>query len=311
VGAEAVKALLAGPTTAEANRGLATAIPRDTRFVDVTIADGTARVDLSRDFEAGGAGLGVTLRLAQVTCTVGQFPTVKGVRFLLAGQPVSVLSGEGVAVDTPVTCDSYRQLQGLAAFTGIWPFATAAELDAYARGADRVFRDPVATAREFASRYVGMDQPVTFAFRSTGAGAGEVPVGFRFREGHTPLPDPKPTFTVTLHQLGPQGADGPWTVVGATSPDLRVDSPRPGDRVASPLGVSGNVVAFESTAQLQLREDGMLAGQSLGKGVMTGGAGSVAFRAPSKPAGALVVLDLSAADGQVLRATVVRVRLTP
>lgn len=36
--------------------------------------------------------------------------------------------------------------------------------------------------------------------------------------------------------------------------------------------------------------------------------GDIAFRAPSKPAGALVFTDLSAADGQVLRATVVRVR---
>jgi hypothetical protein len=314
VGAEAVKALLAGPTAAEANRGLATAIPRETRFGGLEIVDGVARVDLSRDFEAGGGSLGVTLRLAQVTCTVGQFPTVKGVRFLVAGQLVSVFSGDGIVVDKPVTCDSYRQFQGQAAasatFAGIWPFATKAELDAYAGGGDRLFRDPVATAREFAARYVGMEEPVTFAFRASGAGAGEVPVGFRFREGRNPLPDPQPTFTVSVRQLGAQGADGPWTVVGAASANLRVDGPKAGDRVTSPLAVSGNVVAFEATAQLQVREDGMLAGQSLGRGVMTGGAGSVPFRAPGRPAGALVVLDLGAADGQVLRATVVRVRFT-
>src|SRR5687768_11905061 len=84
IGAEAVKALLAGPTTAEGRAGWSTAVPKETRFVDLTIdGSGIAKVDLSRDFESGGGSLGLTLRLAQVTCTVGQFPTVKGVRFAL------------------------------------------------------------------------------------------------------------------------------------------------------------------------------------------------------------------------------------
>ncbi len=44
VGAEAVKALLTGPTTAETRGGLVTAVPRDTRFLGLTIdADGVAR----------------------------------------------------------------------------------------------------------------------------------------------------------------------------------------------------------------------------------------------------------------------------
>ena len=48
---------------------------------------------------------------------------------------------------------------------------------------------------------------------------------------------------------------------------------------------------------------------------MTGGgdqlrpfSGDVAFRAPSKPAGAITLVELSAADGAVRKATVVRVR---
>jgi hypothetical protein len=60
----------------------------------------------------------------------------------------------------------------------------------------------------------------------------------------------------------------------------------------------------------------MLAGQALGRGVVTGGgdalrpfSGEVAFRSPSKPAGAIVFVERSAADGQgILRAAVVRVR---
>lgn len=321
IGAEAVKALLAGPTPAERSAGLSSAVPADTRFLDLVIgSDGIAKVDLSRDFEAGGAGLGVTLRLAQVTCTVGQFPTVKGVRFALAGDLVSVFSGDGVVLDKPVTCDSYRKVlappaPGAATFAGIWPFASKAELDAYAAGSDKTYRDPVATARDFAANYLGMDNPVTFPFASKGPGVGEVPVGPRYSEGKTTLANPRATFAVTVRQLGAQDATGPWTVVGASSPDIVLPTPASGDRIGSPVRLTGQALAFEGAVSVTVREDGMLAAQSLGKGTVTGGgdqlrafSGDVAFRAPSKPAGAVSLVELSAADGHVVKATVVRVR---
>ena len=321
IGAEAVKALLAGPTNAETRAGFSTAVPRDTRFIGLVIdSNGIARVDLTRDFESGGGSLGLTLRLGQVACTVSQFPTVKGVRFSLAGELVSVFSGNGIVIDKPVTCDSYREVLGrpgdTAAFAGIWPFATKAELDAYAAGADRTYRDPVATAREFAVKYLGMDNPVDFPSRSTGPGTVEVPMGFRYGEGRTPVPSPQATFDVVVRQLGAQDASGPWTVVGASSPNIVVTTPKAGDKVGSPVRVSGQAHAFEGTVNVQVREDGMVAGQALGRGFVTGGgdrlrpySGEIAFRAPSRPAGAIVLTEMSAADGQgILRATVVRVR---
>ena len=321
IGAEAVQALLAGPTSAEGRQGFTTAVPPETRFRNLVIdGDGIATVDLARDFESGGGTLGLTLRLAQVACTVGQFPTVKGVRFALAGDAVNVFSGNGIVLDKPVTCDSYReyvrQPGAGAAFAGIWPFATKAELDAYAAGSDRTFRDPVATAREFAVRYLGMADPVSFAFRGTGAGAGEVPMGFRYGEGRTPVANPQATFTVLVGQLGAKDSTGPWTVVGATSPNIAVSTPTAGQQIGSPVRVSGQAHAFEGTVNVEAREDGMLAGQSLGRGFVTGGGdalrpftGEITFRRPSKPAGAIVFTETSAADGQsILRAAVVRVR---
>lgn len=108
IGAEALRALLAGPTLAETRAGLETAIPTDTRLLGLTVSGGTATVDLSRAFEFGGGTLGLTLRLAQVACTLDQFDSVDGVRFALGGELLSVFSGNGIVLDRPVSCTSYR-----------------------------------------------------------------------------------------------------------------------------------------------------------------------------------------------------------
>lgn len=326
VGAEAVKALLAGPTAEESRSGLGTAIPRDTRFRDLVIDDGVAKVDLSGAFESGGGTLSLTMRLAQVTCTLDQFDSVRGVRFALDGKVVNVFSGNGIVLDQPVTCSSYGDLLRPGAtplrpdgFAGIWPFATQGEADAYADGDDTLFRNVVDTAREFARRYVGMVDPVAIGPASPAGQVVEVKIGFGTGEGGRPVPDPRPTMTVRLRSVGDRDGDrNPWTVVGATSEQILVDAPKPLDRVSSPLSVGGRAHAFEGTVTVEVREDGMVAGQSLGKGFVTGGgdalrpfSGSVPFRSPAKPGGAVLFYELSAADGQgVLRATVVRVRFT-
>ncbi len=321
IGAEAVKALLAGPTDTETRNGFTTAIPKETRFLGLVIdGAGIARVDLSRGFESGGGTLGLTLRLAQVTCTIDQFPTVRGVRFSLNGELVNVFSGNGIVLDRPVTCDSYRDvLQATGeqvTFAGIWPFVTKAELDAYAAGSERTFRDPVATAREFMTKYVGMDNPVDFPSRTTAPGTVEVPMGPRYAEGRTALPNPQPRFTVIVRQLGGQPATGPWSVTEVVAPDITVTTPAPLSRITSPARLTGQARAFEGTVNVEIREDGMLAGRSLGKGFVTGGgdvkrpySGDIAFRSPTKPAGAVVLTELSAADGQnIMQAAVVKVR---
>ena len=326
IGAEAVKTLLAGPTDAERRAGLASAIPAGTQLNGLTIDGGLARVDLSRTFEAGGSGLGLTLRVAQVACTLDAFPTVTGVRFAFDGQLVGVVSGDGAVVDAPVSCETYRAYVGdgdgappaSGVFAGIWPFASAAEVAAYDAGKDQAYRDPVATARAFAATYVGMTDPAVFGFRSTATGAGEVPVGFRVGEGGAPVANPQPTTVVQVRQLGPQGPSGPWTVTGATAATIEVDGPGPSAPITSPVAVSGRAQAFEGTVNVEVREDGMTAGQSLGTGVVTGRGdalgpfqGRITFRSPTKPAGAVVFTERSAATGgtPVLRATVVRVAL--
>jgi hypothetical protein len=320
IGAEAVKTLLAGPTAEERRAGLSTAIPASTEFRNLVIEGGVARVDLSGAFESGGGGLGLTLRLAQVTCTLDAFPTVNGVRFALDGQLRDVLSGDGVVVDRPVNCESYRDHleespPPVPTFAGIWPFTTAADMEAYARRGEKLFTDPASTAQEFAKRYLGFGTVVSFAYTISG-GQADIPVGFGTGEGGASLPDPRPTTTVRVRQLVGEGFGSPWTVVGARSELIVVDEPGGNiPRIASPLRVTGRATAFEGTVQVEVREDGMTFGQSLGKGFVTGRgdgvlgpfSGEIRFRRPTRPGGAVVFFEQSAADGSTLRATVVRV----
>jgi germination protein M len=110
VAAAAVEELLEGPTPSEAEVGLTTSIPGDSRFLGVSIADKVATVDLSKEFESGGGTLSMAMRLAQVVFTLTQFPTVEAVQFKLDGAPVEVFSNEGIILDAPVSRDDYEEL---------------------------------------------------------------------------------------------------------------------------------------------------------------------------------------------------------
>jgi hypothetical protein len=108
IGRAAVTALLAGPSAEERAAGVGTAIPAGCELLGLAIRDGIATVDLSRRFASGGGSLSMFNRLAQLTYTLTQFPTVKGVNLKLEGESVTVFSGEGIVLDQPMTRRSYR-----------------------------------------------------------------------------------------------------------------------------------------------------------------------------------------------------------
>ena len=99
----ALEELLAGPSDLDEEVGLTTAIPEGTRLNDVSVADGVATVDLSPEFESGGGSLSMQLRVSQVVFTLTSFPTVDAVAFMIDGQPVQAIGGEGIMVDPPVS----------------------------------------------------------------------------------------------------------------------------------------------------------------------------------------------------------------
>ena len=95
VGAASIGVLLAGPIEPElaASPAMYTSIPDGTRFLGLQISNGVATVNLSSEFEAGGDGISVSGRIAQVVYTLTQFPTVTGVRFEFdGGAPKGVFS---------------------------------------------------------------------------------------------------------------------------------------------------------------------------------------------------------------------------
>jgi len=110
VAAAAVRALLAGPSSAEHADGLTSNVPSGTTLRGLTIRDGLATVDLSGRFDDGGGTLSMTSRVAQVVFTLTRFPTVDRVVFLLDGRRVTELGGEGVDLSRPVDRYDYESL---------------------------------------------------------------------------------------------------------------------------------------------------------------------------------------------------------
>lgn len=111
VATASMRALLAGPNEDElsARPAMYTAIPAGTTLLGISIDRGIARVDLSQEFATGGDAASIRQRLAQVTYTVTQFPTVDGVFVSLDGRPLSEFLAPGVdAVTRPLTRDDFR-----------------------------------------------------------------------------------------------------------------------------------------------------------------------------------------------------------
>jgi sporulation and spore germination protein/immunoglobulin-like protein involved in spore germination len=110
VATAAMQALLAGPSPAELESGLGTAVPAGTRLLGISLKKGVATVDLTSQYQSGGGSLSMQARLAQVVYTLTQFPTVRTVRFHLDGEPVNVFSGQGIVLDHPVGRKDYEDL---------------------------------------------------------------------------------------------------------------------------------------------------------------------------------------------------------
>jgi hypothetical protein len=131
----AMEQLLAGPTDDERAHDLrvgtiGTRIPEGTRLLSLDVGDGIATVDLSGEFATGDITgderESWAIRLAQVTYTLTQFPTVQSVRFLVDGKPGGAIEGhEGSPIDLATRAAYADQLPAVFVDEPAWGGAIA------------------------------------------------------------------------------------------------------------------------------------------------------------------------------------------
>ncbi|HEX8927494.1 MAG TPA: Gmad2 immunoglobulin-like domain-containing protein [Actinomycetota bacterium] len=167
--------------------------------------------------------------------------------------------------------------------------------------------DPVAAAVAYLHREVGMRDPVGGGLRQNGQNGAIVEVHPRGVAGA------RPVTVVYLQRLTTTGA---WYVLATTTGSIRVGEPWSQARVSSPFRVAGRAQAFEGNVQVRVTEDRDGTDVLLGSGNVTGGgdamrpfAGRISFRQPTGTGGSVIFAERNAIDGDVLAATVVRVRL--
>jgi len=92
-----LEALVAGPSQAEAEAGLQSALSTQTTILGATVTGGVATVNMGGTF-GQLVGPPQIEAVAQVVFTASAFPAVKGVTFQLGGQPVEVPVASGAEV---------------------------------------------------------------------------------------------------------------------------------------------------------------------------------------------------------------------
>jgi hypothetical protein len=167
------------------------------------------------------------------------------------------------------------------------------------------FEDPVSAARSFAEDFVGMTDPVVGPFEAGDARSGEVSVQPVLQA---------PVTTVFVRQL----EDHQWFVIGASTADLRLDTPTAGTRIECPARLTGEALAFEGVVHVSVRAD--WSDEPIGTGTVQGGGGpaapfdgNVACNLDTLDDGlhygAIVLYTVGGEDYRVWTATVVRVAL--
>lgn len=173
----------------------------------------------------------------------------------------------------------------------VWPFASTTTR----------YRTPSAAASSFATEYLGFVAPVVGRFQQGDSRSGEVPIRPQASG---------PVTTVLVRQLT---SDGSWWVIGAATDNIRLASPQALATITSPVTVAGRSTAFEATVNVEIRQDDTV--EPLAEDVVMGGSmgdmgpfsKAISFGPQSADAGAIVLKTLSAKDGSIWEATVIRV----
>lgn len=153
----AMEALLDADAVIDRYSQLSTAVPDGTSLLGISIKDGVATVDLSREFETGGGSASAMFRLGQVVYTLTQFSTVRAVLFQVEGRTVTTFGPEGIQLDGPQGRGDFEQ-QLPSTFVDRPAFGAAPGNPARVTGTSNVFEATFRVAILDASRKVLVDQ---------------------------------------------------------------------------------------------------------------------------------------------------------
>jgi len=106
--ADAINALIAGPSEGEIRSGLVSLVPRGTKLLGITLRGSTAIINLSDAFMYNHYGIeGFSAQLKQIVYTATSFPSVQDVQILVEGKAKDYLGGEGVYIGKPLSRNSF------------------------------------------------------------------------------------------------------------------------------------------------------------------------------------------------------------
>lgn len=105
---ETIRTLLSGPTSGELSAGLLNLIPEGTELISARVEDGVAYLNFNDNFRFNPMGLdGMIAQLKQIIYSSTEFSTVSKVQFLVEGEVVQYLGGEGVFIGAPLGRESF------------------------------------------------------------------------------------------------------------------------------------------------------------------------------------------------------------
>lgn len=100
----AINTLLEGPRPNELSSNLLSLVPEESILLGARIQNGTAYLDFNEMFRFNALGIeGYRAQIEQIVFTATEFPTVNQVQFLIEGQRVDYLGGEGFYVGSPLS----------------------------------------------------------------------------------------------------------------------------------------------------------------------------------------------------------------
>ena len=105
---ETIRALIAGPSGEELDDGLLNLIPTDTQLISAHVDSGVAYLNFNQSFRFNPMGAeGTVAQLQQIIYSSTEFPTVTQVQFLIEGEKLDYVGGDGIFIGEPLGRDAF------------------------------------------------------------------------------------------------------------------------------------------------------------------------------------------------------------